>query len=247
MAIIGPSQLPLVLKVDSNPLKLHAISTLGHPNVLVEMQEPQWEQVLRSLGNFIAHNFPLEEKYAFFHTTPLQNTYDLPEDAYYVRNISWDPVSTKIDDIFGAESFLFNIGNVTGIQNLLTDYHLLLAYRKFSQKILATEGRWEFLWGENQIRLYPTPKGSFPVIVQYTPAVTQFKSPLATEMCFRGILAYTKIAVGNARRKIGNMPSPDGGTIGLDGDALVSEGKAELEKLEKDLLDYGEPHQIFVN
>jgi len=142
---------------------------------------------------------------------------------------------------FGA-----NIGNVTGIQNLLTDYHLLQAYRKFSQRILGTEGRWEFSYGENKIRLFPTPKGVFPVIVRYSPSVTEFKNPHVRELAFRAILAKTKIAVGNVRRKIGNMPAPDGGTIGLDGDALVAEGKAEYDKLEQDLLLYGEPMGIFV-
>ena len=246
MAILGPSQLPVILKVDSNPLKLHAISELGHPNVLIEMQEPQWEQILRSMGDFVAHHFPYEERYAFFYTNPLQHTYDLPQDAYWVREVAWDPVTSRIDDIFSAESFLFNIGNVTGIQNLLTDYHLLQAYRKFSQRILGTEGRWEFSYGENKIRLFPTPKGNFPVIVRYSPSVTEFKNPHARELAFRAILAKTKIAVGNVRRKIGNMPAPDGGTIGLDGDALVAEGKAEYDKLEQDLLLYGEPMGIFV-
>jgi len=35
MAIMGPSDLPFVLKVDSNPLKFHAISVLGHPGELI--------------------------------------------------------------------------------------------------------------------------------------------------------------------------------------------------------------------
>ena len=241
MAIIGPSQLPVILKVDSNPLKLRALSELGHPNVLVEIQEPQWEQLLRSMGDFIAHYFPMEDRYAIFYTNPLQTTYDLPEDAYWVREIAWDPITTRIDDIFGAESFLFNIGNVTGIQNVLLDYHMLLAYRKFSQRVLATEGRWEFTYGENKIRLFPTPKGTFPVIVRYTPSITQFKSPQSRELTHRAMVAYTKIMVGNVRRKIGNMPAPDGGTISMDGESLVQEGKDEMAKVEEDLINLGEP------
>jgi hypothetical protein len=146
MAIIGPEQLPVVLQVPSDPIKFEALSTLGHPVVLVELIEPQMEQILRTTGDFIAQYFPREEKYAFFMTEPLRTTYPLPEDAYWVRDVKWDPVTTRIDDIFGAESFLFNIGNITGIQNVLTDYHLLQAYRKFSQKVLGTEGQW---WWRN--------------------------------------------------------------------------------------------------
>lgn len=241
MAIIGPENLPLVLKVDSNPLKFHAISTLGHPVVMVELMEPQFEQVLKSTGDFIAQYFPLEEKYAFFMTQPLQAEYPLPPDAYWIRNVKWDPATTRIDNIFGAESFLFNIGNITGIQNLLTDYHLLQAYRKFSQRILSNEGQWEFKVEQGTIRLFPVPKGSFPVVVEYLPTVNDFKSPSAREITYRAFLARMKEVLGHERRKFGAIPSPDGGTISFDGTELVQEGKEEYAQAQKDAIDLGEP------
>lgn len=241
MAIIGPSNLPAVLKVDSNPLKFHAISMLGHPVVMVEGMEPQFEQALKSAGDFIAQYFPLEERYAFFMTQPLQAEYPLPPDAYWIRNVQWDPATTRIDQIFGAESFLFNIGNVSGIQNLLTDYHLLQSYRKFSQRLLSNEGQWEFKVEQGTIRLFPIPKGSFPVIVEYLPSVTEFKSPNAREVTYRAFLAKVKEFVGAARRKFTAIPSPDGGTISFDGEALVQEGKEEYEKACADAILLGEP------
>lgn len=260
MAILGPDQLPVVLKVDSNPLKFHAISQLGHPVVLVETVESQMEQVLRSTGNFISHYFPLEERYAFFMTQPLQSEYPIPEDAYWIRNVSWDPTTTRIDDIFGAESFLFNIGNISGIQNILTDYHLLQAYRKFSQRILGNEGHWEFKVsrGESEsnngvgknyggtIKIFPVPKGSFPVVIQYIPSVTSFRSPQAQEAVYRAFLAQMKIHVGQARRKFGSIPGPDGGSIQFDGQALVSEGREEYEKAVEFALSVGEPLGFYV-
>ncbi len=249
MAILGPNELPVVLKVDSNPLKFHAMSQLGHPVVMVELVETQMEQVLRSTGDFIAKYFPLQEKYAFFMTQPLQAEYPLPEDAYWVRSVSWDPATTRIDDIFGAESFLFNIGNISGIQNLLTDYHLLQHYRKFSQRILGTEGQWEFKVtpGTNgTIRLFPVPRGAFPVVVQYLPNVDEFRSPQAREATYRAFLAQMKIALGHARRRLGSIPSPDGGTINTDGSELVTEGREEYEKAVEFAISVGEPLPIFV-
>lgn len=246
MAIIGPGQLPSVLKVDSNPLKLHALSQLGHPVSNVELVEPQMEQILRSAGNFITQYFPLEERYAFFNTTPLQSEYDLPDDAYFVREVFWDSTSTRIDDIFSAESFLFNIGNVTGIQNLLTDYHLLQSYRKFSQRVLGTEGTWEFGFNADTIRLYPVPKSTFPVVVRYIPSVEEFKSPSAKKVTYDHFLGNMKVALGHARRKVGNMPSPDGGSYSLDGNELIAEGQAMIEKAESDAILLGEPLGIYV-
>lgn len=245
MAIIGPEQLPVVLQVQSDPVKFEALSTLGHPVVFVELIEPQMEQILRTTGDFIAQYFPREERYAFFMTEPLRTTYPLPEDAYWVRDVKWDPVTTRIDDIFGAESFLFNIGNITGIQNVLTDFHLLQAYRKFSQRVLATEGQWE-MNGERDIRLYPTPRGSFPVVVEYLPSITAFTSPHAREITKRMMVAECKIILGNIRSKFGNIPSPDGGSFTFNGDALRTEGWEEKQQAIQDAINFGEPLPIIM-
>jgi hypothetical protein len=145
MAIMSPADLPSVIKVRSEPMKKYVLSKMGYPVIECEITEDMWETIFRVAGDFIAGYFPREQKLAMFWTIPLQSTYPLPKDAYWIQNVSWDPVTTRIDDVFGAESFLFNIGNISGIQNILTDYHLLQAYRKFSQKVLATEGHWEVI------------------------------------------------------------------------------------------------------
>lgn len=254
MAILAPADLPSVLKVRSEPMKKFVLSKLGFPSVEVEIHEDQWEVIFKVSGDFIAGYFPREQKLATFWTSPLQSTYPLPQDAYWIQSVNWDPVTTRIDDVFGAESFLFNIGNISGIQNILTDYHLLQAYRKFSQKVLGTEGHWEVIGEGNSnvtddslsakdqlIRLYPTPKGAFPVVVLYVPVVDHFRSPQARELCYDMMLAEARIAVGNARRKISGMPTPDGGSISFDGSDLVQEGEKKKDEILKKAIELGEP------
>ena len=129
MAIIGPSDLPAILKVKSEELKKYVLSKLGHPVVEVEIEESQWETVLRTTGDWIAHYFPKEQQLAFFTTVPLQSSYPLPENAYWIQEFAWDPVTTRISEVFGAESFLFNIGHIPGIQNVLTYFHLFHQYK----------------------------------------------------------------------------------------------------------------------
>jgi len=133
-----------------------------------------------------------------------------------------------------------NVGNVTGIQNLLLDYHLLMAYRKFSQRILGTEGQWEVL-GNNRIKLFPTPRGSFPVMVEYLPKVSQFRTPSAKEITKRMMVAEAKIMLGNIRSKFAGLPAPDGGTLSLNGEALRTEGQTEKDKCVEDAIKLGEP------
>lgn len=254
MAILGPADLPSIMKLRSEPMKKYVLTKLGYGVVDVEITEDQWETIWRVAGDFIASYFPREQKLSLFWTTPLQSTYPLPEDAYWIQQVNWDPITTRIDDVFGAESFLFNIGNISGIQNILTDYHLLQAYRKFSQKILGTEGHWEVINEGNStvdgdslsskdqlIRLYPTPKGAFPVVVLYVPVVNHFRSPQARQICYDMMLAEAKTVVGMARRKISGMPTPDGGSISYDGSDLVQEGNKEKEEIINRALNLGEP------
>jgi hypothetical protein len=257
MAIIGPADLPSVLKMRSEPMKKYILTKMGHPLVEVEITEDQWETIWKVAGDFIAGYFPREQKLAVFWTSPLKPTYPFPDDAYWIQSVAWDPGITRIGDVFGAEAFLFNINNIGGMaggNNMLMDYHLLQAYRKFSQKILGVEGHWEVinegssnaqgdsLSSKDQlIRLYPTPKGKFPVVVMYVPVITHFRSPQARKLCYDMMLAEAKSVIGMARRKISGMPTPDGGNIQYDGDALIQESEKMREQILEEALKLGEP------
>lgn len=250
MAIIAPTDLPVVLRVKSDPMKAYVMAMLGYSAVDVEITEQQFEIVLRTTGDFIAGYFPKEQRFAVFTTQPFVATYPMPEDAYWIYDVSWDPTVTRLDDVFGAEAYLFNIGNITGIQNMLTDYHLLQSYRRFASKILGTEGHWEVLGegdggpGDQKIRLYPTPKGAYQVVVMYMPVVNKFRSPQAKLIANELLLAEAKCMVGAVRRKIAGIPMPDGGSLALDGDALAQEGKEEKEAIIQKAIYLGEPLPI---
>lgn len=252
MAILSPADLPVVLKLPLDPVKKYVLSKLGHPQVEVEIAEDQWETIMRVSGDFAAGYFPREQKLAVFYTQPLVCNYPMPVDAYWIQEVAWNPVTTQISDVFGAESYLFNIGNISGIQNILVDYHLLQSYRKFSQKVLGTEGHWEVInegsdgpQGQ-QIRLYPTPKGAFPVTVLYYPVVNYFRSPQAKMLVSDMALAEAKIALGSARRKLAGFPLPDGGSINYDGGDLVQEGEKAKEELTNKAIALGEPLGVYL-
>jgi len=104
---MSPSELPVVLKLRTDSMKHYVLSQLGHPYVDVEITEPQLESAIRVTGDFISGYFPREERLAVFNTRPLVPTYPLPTDAYWIKEVSWDPITTRIDDVFGAERYLF--------------------------------------------------------------------------------------------------------------------------------------------
>lgn len=132
MAIQTPADLPSILKVRSEPMKKYVLSKLGHSVIEVEITEDQWEVMWRVAGDFISSYFPREQKLAVFWTTPLKSTYPLPNDAYWVQQVAWDPVTTRIDDVFGAESFLFCVAD---------DFQILDKFGK-----LQPVGDWKKHW-----------------------------------------------------------------------------------------------------
>jgi len=169
------------------------------------------------------------------------------------HNKEIDKWKDKYGKMSGCCNFSSNIGNISGYSNLLLDYHLLQSYRKFSQRILGTEGSWEIinennpLTGKNEHRilLKPTPKGSFPVVVRYLPSVDNFNLPQCRELASRMMIAEAKIIIGHTRRKLG-VPGPDGGSIALDGDALVSAGQEEKNNIVQTALNWGEPMGFYL-
>lgn len=156
----------------------------------------------------------------------------------YGRIPEHDPMVDEIRCEIGAEECC-NIGNVTGLSNMLLDYHLLQSYRKFSKRILSTEGSW-MIDSNNKLHLKPVPKGSFPVVIKYLPTISNFKHPGARQLIIEAMVAQAKITLGSIRRKLGNVPGPDGGSIGLDGDALVSEGEEAWRNITSRALSMGE-------
>lgn len=110
MAIIGPADLPHVLKVESDPLKHRVLTAMGWPVVNVELDESQLEAIMRYAADWAATYLPIQSNFAYFYTQPLQGEYDLPDDAYWVESVDWDGIPgprNAFFDVFGAEMFLF--------------------------------------------------------------------------------------------------------------------------------------------
>jgi hypothetical protein len=63
------------------------------------------------------------------------------------------------------------------------------------------------------------------------------QDPFANQWLKDYSLATCKLMLGEAREKFAQIASPQGGTS-LNGTALKSEGKAEIEMLELDLVNY---------
>lgn len=74
-------------------------------------------------------------------------------------------------------------------------------------------------------------------IYNYKPDAMLLSDPMVYPWLQDYALAFCKTILGQARGKFASIAGPQGGTQ-LNGAALMSEGQAEMEKLEQDLKDY---------
>jgi hypothetical protein len=84
------------------------------------------------------------------------------------------------------------------------------------------------------------PRGEEEVLVwmhNYRPDFNLLQDPFAGHWLKDYSLAACKLMLGEAREKFNQIASPQGGTA-LNGTALKSEAKAEMEALELDLINY---------
>jgi hypothetical protein len=84
------------------------------------------------------------------------------------------------------------------------------------------------------------PRGEEEVLLwvdNYRPDFILLQDTFAGQWLRDYSLATCKIILGEAREKFSQISSPQGGTS-LNGAALKSEGKAELDMLEQDLINY---------
>ena len=121
--------------------------------------------------------------------------------------------------------WMFQRGRHAGFNDFLGDYYITLSTEKDYNIILGTEIRWRFYNG--RIFMNPEPTGMDVILV--------FKSALTIEEINTNAL-IREYSLGEAKKVLGNIRSTFGGsipagteTIDLNGDALKSEGKEEVD------------------
>ena len=133
----------------------------------------------------------------------------------------------------------------------LATYYAFASYQKLVGKMFGSDINFTFNKTTKVLTLMQRPRGSEEVLVwmdNYRPDFNLLQDTFAGQWLKDYTLASCKIMLGEAREKFGQIASPQGGTT-LNGTALKSEGKAEIEQLEQDLINYkegGEPFSFVI-
>ncbi len=222
---------------------------LGDGLVDVELDPAHYNTAIdRALRRFRQRSSnSVEQSFAFLTLQTDQNNYTLAPEVENVRRIYRRSVGSRTGGGDGGSLFEpFNLAysntyllTSTNMGGLAT-YYAFASYQKQVGKMFGSEIN--FLWNRTTklLTIDQRPRTEEEVLLwvdNHRPDFVLFQDTFAGQWLRDYSLATCKIMLGEAREKFGQIASPQGGTT-LNGTALKSKGKAELEMLEQDLINY---------
>lgn len=222
---------------------------LGDGMIDVELDPSHYNTAIdRALRKFRQRSSnSVEQSFAFLTLQTDQNNYILAPEVENVRRIYRRSVGSRTGGGDGGSLFEpFNLAysntyllTSTNMGGLAT-YYAFASYQKQVGKMFGSEIN--FLWNRTTklLTIDQRPRTEEEVLIwidNYRPDFTLLQDTFAGQWLRDYALATCKIMLGEAREKFSQISSPQGGTS-LNGAALKGEGKAELDMLEQDLVNY---------
>ena len=221
---------------------------LGDGMIDVELDPIHYETALTKTLTRFRQRSPnaVEESYMFLELTKDVNDYKLPDEVIEVRSAFRRTLGSRTGGGTGTNFEPFNLAysntyllTATNMGGLAT-YYAFASYQKQVGKMFGSEINFVFNKTTKKITLMQRPRSEEEVLLwlyNYRPDFNLMQDPYANQWLKDYSLAVCKIMLGEAREKFAQIASPQGGTQ-LNGGALKGEGKAELERLEQDLINY---------
>lgn len=222
---------------------------LGSGMVDVELDPIHYNTAIdRALNKFRQRSSnSVEESFAFLTLEVDQNNYVLAPEIENVRRIYRRSIGSRTGGGDGgslfepfnlayANTYLLTSTNMGG----LATYFAFASYQKLVGKMFGSEINFIFNKTSRLLTIDQRPRGSEEVLLwidNYRPDFNLLEDRFAGQWLKDYSLATCKIMLGEAREKFATIASPQGGTQ-LNGAALKAEGKAEIEVLEQDLINY---------
>ena len=227
----------------------YAKTMLGGGMVDIELDPIHYNTAIdRALNKFRQRSSnAVEESYGFLTIQVDVNDYVLPKEVIEVRQLFRRSIGSRTGGGDGGSLFEpFNLAysntyllTSTNMGGLAT-YYAFASYQKQVGKMFGSDINFTFNKTTKKLTIMQRPRADEELLVwlyNYRPDFNLLVDTYAGQWLREYTLATCKIMLGEAREKFGTIAGPQGGTQ-LNGAALKSEGKAELETLEQDLINY---------
>ena len=224
---------------------------LGNGMVDVELDPIHYNTAIdRALNKFRQRSSnAVEESFGFITLAVDTNDYVLPKEVIEVRQLFRRSIGSRSGGGNGGSLFEpFNLAYSntyllasTNMGGLAT-YYAFASYQKQVGKMFGSDVNFTFNKTSKLLTIMQRPQSEEELLVwmyNYRPDFNLLQDPYASQWLRDYSLAGCKVILGEAREKFGTIASPQGSTT-LNGTALKNEGKAEMETLELDLINYKE-------
>ena len=189
----------------------------------------------------------VEESFGFLTLQTDVNEYTLSQEVMQVRQVFRRSVGSRTGGGDGGTLFEpFNLAYTntyllasTQMGGIAT-YYMFASYQKEIGKMFGSYINFDWNPTTKRLRITQRPRGEENVLLwmyNHKPDFILLQDTFANQWLKDYALATCKMMLGEAREKFQTIASPQGGTS-LNGTALKAEGKAEMETLELDLVNY---------
>ena len=222
---------------------------LGGGMVDVELDPIHYTTAIdRALNKFRQRSSnSVEESFGFITLDIDTNEYYMPKEVMSVRQLFRRSIGSRSGGGQGGSLFEpFNLAYSntyllasTNMGGLAT-YYAFAGYQKQVGKMFGSDFNFTFNNTTKLLTVMQRPQAEEELLVwmyNHRPDFNLLQDPQAGQWLKDYALATCKIMLGEAREKFATIASPQGGTQ-LNGAALKAEGKAEIEILEQDLINY---------
>jgi hypothetical protein len=254
MTIIDDNQ------TERQKVKDYVNAMLGGGMVDVELDPIHYDTAIdRALNKFRQRSTnAVEESFGFLTINVDTNEYIMPKEVMSIRQLFRRSIGSRTGGGDGGSLFEpFNLAYSntyllasTNMGGLAT-YYAFASYQKMVGKMFGTDINFTFNKTTKLLTIMQRPRADEELLVwmhNYRPDFNLLQDPYASQWLRDYSLATAKIMLGEAREKFQSIASPQGSTQ-LNGTALKNEGKAEIEILEQDLINYkdgGEPISFII-
>lgn len=209
------------------------------------------------------------KRFALQTLTPGVQEYTMPDDTDEVLNVTFPGV--QLDIIAAVNPFAFidvdqlpvAYQSITGVPggSFYGTLHQILAHAETARRIVGSEPAWEYFRETRTLHIFPrnvrqglaiaryisTTIGTVDPVSPATTPVNDFRrlSFRDRDIILRYATAQLEIQIGRHRRKYGEWPGGAGGTT-MDGDTLVADGQAAIEKMDEEIKGLGDPVPFLV-
>lgn len=218
---------------------------LGGGMVDIELDRDHYDvAITRAIDKYRQRSsHSVEEAYMVLDMSPGQDTYILPQEVISVRYIfrrGAGGINSGVDfEPFGAAYINAYLLQSTGSGSLV-NFEIYSQYRELLGRMFGNELLFTWVEHTKTLKIHRYIRAQDSVILQtynFRPEMSLFNDMYAKPWLKDYATAHCKIMLGEARSKFSQIAGPQGGST-LNGDALISAGQAEIDKLEEDLMNY---------